>query len=395
MPQPPAPRRRFRLRSRTENDRSRRTGRRCGRPGTAGPEVPRLGVDTKRRADAHACPHRRRSRPLLKWAGGKRQLIPAIGHHYPDRFDRYVEPFLGSGAVFFDLLAAGRLAGPARPPGRPEPGPDRLLPDAAGRRPRPWSSARSSRLEREHRKAGDACYYDVRDRRFNPRRAAQASGAAGAREALADRLRPRAGRDADLPEPHRLQRPLPAEPPGRLQRAGRPVRRAPHLRRRPPAGRGRGVRRSPASRSSWPASKTTLGEAGPGDFVYCDPPYAPLSRTASFANYTADGFGPADQARLARGRHRRLPPRRIAWWCPIRARRDILDLYSSARARAAGLIVRLVPARRAINSRSTSRGPSQRGHRHQRPRGRAVAAARRRCCGPRAPFRRRRASGVR
>ena len=25
------------------------------------------------------------SRPLLKWAGGKRQLIPAIGHHYPDR----------------------------------------------------------------------------------------------------------------------------------------------------------------------------------------------------------------------------------------------------------------------------------------------------------------------
>jgi DNA adenine methylase len=53
----------------------------------------------------------RSSRPLLKWAGGKRQLIPAIGHHYPDRFDRYIEPFLGSGAVFFDLLAAGRLQG--------------------------------------------------------------------------------------------------------------------------------------------------------------------------------------------------------------------------------------------------------------------------------------------
>ena len=53
----------------------------------------------------------RPSRPLLKWAGGKRQLIPAIGHHYPDEFERYVEPFLGSGAVFFDLLAAGRLKG--------------------------------------------------------------------------------------------------------------------------------------------------------------------------------------------------------------------------------------------------------------------------------------------
>src|ERR1700738_4781563 len=50
-------------------------------------------------------------RPLLKGAGGKRQLLPQLRRFYPPQFTRYIEPFFGSGAVFFDLCAAGRIAG--------------------------------------------------------------------------------------------------------------------------------------------------------------------------------------------------------------------------------------------------------------------------------------------
>ncbi len=41
--------------------------------------------------------------PFVKWAGGKSQLIPRISNYIPHHFDRYFEPFLGGGALFFHL----------------------------------------------------------------------------------------------------------------------------------------------------------------------------------------------------------------------------------------------------------------------------------------------------
>jgi len=43
------------------------------------------------------------SKPFLKWAGGKSQHLKEMTKHFPKSFDRYVEPFLGSGSVFFFL----------------------------------------------------------------------------------------------------------------------------------------------------------------------------------------------------------------------------------------------------------------------------------------------------
>lgn len=41
--------------------------------------------------------------PFLKWAGGKRWLVSGGNLPIPNHFERYVEPFLGSGAVYFHL----------------------------------------------------------------------------------------------------------------------------------------------------------------------------------------------------------------------------------------------------------------------------------------------------
>ena len=49
-------------------------------------------------------------KPFVKWAGGKRQLLPVIENHIPSKFDRYFEPFLGGGAVFFALASKERKA---------------------------------------------------------------------------------------------------------------------------------------------------------------------------------------------------------------------------------------------------------------------------------------------
>jgi DNA adenine methylase len=46
----------------------------------------------------------RSPRPFLKWVGGKGQILGEIRQFYPAELNKYYEPFVGGGAVFFDLL---------------------------------------------------------------------------------------------------------------------------------------------------------------------------------------------------------------------------------------------------------------------------------------------------
>jgi DNA adenine methylase len=291
---------------------------------------------------------RPRVRPLLKWAGGKRQLLPALAAHYPSRVSRYVEPFLGSGAVFFDLFSRGMLAqGEARL--------SDVNPDLIGcyrtLRDRPGDVIEAlGALEREHRQRGDACYYEVRDGRFNPQRAVTSGDAAAAVRAYTPELAAmliflnRTGFNGLF----RLNRQGAFNVP-----AGRYI--TPricdpgHLRAVAEAFRAPGV-----TITHRPFADA-LADAGAGDFVYCDPPYEPLSRTASFASYTAQGFTMFDQRSLVEA---------VAAACGRGAQvvvsnssaPAIEEAYTSPRAVRAGLRIRRVAARRAINSRASARG---------------------------------------
>ena len=44
-----------------------------------------------------------KGKPFVKWAGGKRQIINELKKHVPENFDTYYEPFVGGGALLFEL----------------------------------------------------------------------------------------------------------------------------------------------------------------------------------------------------------------------------------------------------------------------------------------------------
>lgn len=51
------------------------------------------------------------SRPFVKWAGGKSQSLNILKNHVPDTFNKYYEPFVGGGALFFSLAPKKALIG--------------------------------------------------------------------------------------------------------------------------------------------------------------------------------------------------------------------------------------------------------------------------------------------
>ena len=302
----------------------------------------------RRRASVSPLP-RPAVRPFLKWAGGKRQLLPVLSRFVPAGFGAYREPFLGSGALYFDLERRGRLDG--RRAVLMDNNPDLMGAWLAIRREPERVIRGLRRLAAAHRADPRATYYRVRDERFNPARAAlrqtggrwsehyTASLAAMFvylnRTGFNGLFRLNAGGGFNVP-------------------VGRYVNPricdAPNLRAVAAALSRPGVELLEEGFES------VCEWAMPGDFLYFDPPYAPLSATASFTAYTPGGFVADAQRRLQqvvvelarRGCHVLLSNSTAP---------EITALYAdNVVARAAGLRAHRVPARRAINSRGGGRG---------------------------------------
>lgn len=285
-------------------------------------------------------------RPLLKWAGGKRQLLPALRAFYPVAFRRYFEPFVGSGAIFFDLHASGRLEGHRA-----------TLTDSNADligcytmvRDRTAEVARLlARLARGHARGGASHFYGVRER-FNRMRARRvARGEAGYSPALAAMLiylnrtgfnglfRLNAAGEFNVPA-GRYLRPRIFDPA--------------HLEAVAAALSAPGVTLGLAR------FEAVLGRARAGDLVYFDPPYAPVSETARFTAYTARPFTLDDQA-LVRDCAVELAERGCHVMVSNSSAPAMAALYEDDPGVArAGLRVHRLPARRAINSRGSARGP--------------------------------------
>ncbi len=91
-----------------------------------------------------------------------------------------------------------------------------------------------------------------------------------------------------------------------------------------------------------------VSDAKEGDFVYFDPPYDPVSVTAAYTGYTANGFTKQDQIRLCET-CKELDSRGVRFMLSNSATDLIKELYSS-------FDVSIVPAKRAINCKGNKRG---------------------------------------
>ncbi len=291
----------------------------------------------------------RRARPFLKWAGGKRQLLPRLREFYPTEFGAYHEPFLGSAAVFFDLADSGALRhGRVR---LTDVNAD-LIGCCLRLRNEPHAViGHLRRLEAGYAAAPEQHYYRIRDEVFNPARAAITNGRHPRPEAYSPELAGmliylnRTGYNGLF----------------RLNSSG--LFNVPRGRyKNPRICDEENLRRVSTTLSELSVKiehasfDTVLRSARAGDFIYFDPPYAPMSATARFTSYTSDGFGEDDQRHL-QGVLIELAKRGCYVVLSNSTAPEIAVLYDgNADAERAGLRAHIVPARRAINSKASRRG---------------------------------------
>lgn len=293
------------------------------------PNAPRQAELALKRAASRLAQPRRNSasheaQPFLKWAGGKSQLLKQFEPFFPTGIRSYCEPFVGGGAVFFHLKA---------------------------RFPRMRAALHDNNPELVN------CYEVVRDQV----------------DALMTRLDEHLKEFRSQGEPYYYQTRRLHKPSGPVERAARMI----FLNKtcynglwrvngkgefNVPIGSYRPERVTLYDRDNLLAAsaslqktdlrvrdfRETFEQAQPGDFLYVDPPYYPLSRTANFTSYTLEDFGPKEQTELAQH-------------VVKAAERGVLVMLSNSdtpqtRELYQGLVVHSVQARRAVNCDGAKRG---------------------------------------
>ncbi len=260
---------------------------------------------------------------FVKWAGGKTQLLEQFKPYFPKRIDRYLEPFVGSGAVFFYVK----------------------------KRFDPEEAVLSDNVEELVN-----CYTVVRD---NIAELIELLNVYKRRHNKEYYYNIRAVDPADLDD---------------VEKAGRFL----YLNKTCYNGlyrvNSKGKFNVPMGRYKNPSIlmedklmeasellqdvtiklqnfEGVLNDAEKGDFVYFDPPYYPLSATANFTNYTPHNFLEEEQTRLAEV-YRKLGKKGCFVMESNSDTKLITELYEGFK----GVRIERVKARRMINSDATKRG---------------------------------------
>jgi DNA adenine methylase len=256
--------------------------------------------------------------PIVKWAGGKTRLLPALRRLIPAKIATYVEPFAGGAALFYELANEGLF--------------ERAI--LADRNADLVACYRAVRDDVERLivalgayKYDKDLFYEVRDR--DPSKLDDFER--GARFLFLNRTcfnglwRVNASGKFNVPF-GRYKNPRIIDHAG-LRAASAALAKAE-------------VRNADFA--------DVVRKLRPGDFAYFDPPYVPISKTSDFTAYAEGGFGPEDQERL------------VATFRELEAR-GVPAMISNAdtdetRALYKGFAVHQVEAPRTINADPSKRG---------------------------------------
>ncbi|MEZ2238942.1 DNA adenine methylase [Microcoleus sp.] len=267
-------------------------------------------------------------RPFLKWAGGKRQLLPEILKYVPKQTSKhtYYEPFIGGGALLFELQP-----------------PKAVINDRNGELINCYEVIRDSlnelmeELSNDHKYSNsEKSYYEMRDLdRSNKKYAKLSTVEKAARIIYLNKtcynglFRVNSQGQFNVPFGRYKN-------PNFLDDA---VLRAVN----------KYLISTEITMSNLDFAKAIEG-AKKGDFVYLDPPYDPVSETASFTGYDVNGFNRDEQERLKKV-FDDLTQRGCKVMMSNSCTDFILDLYKDYQD-----TVKKVRATRSINSNALKRG---------------------------------------
>lgn len=207
-----------------------------------------------------------RVKPILKWAGGKSSLLPSLKEFFPKKFNRYIEPFMGSGAVYFALReGCSAIINESN---------NEIVNLYEVIRDEPRELMR--KLDDFSKQYSETFYYKLRESIFIHSVFMAARTVFLNKTGFNGLYRMNSKGIFNVPFGKRKNCPA-------LYLEENILRASVKLK---------------SSLLKCEDFESVISKAGRGDFIYCDPPYDPVSKTSVFTNYTKSGFQRDAQIRL-------------------------------------------------------------------------------------------------